>query len=80
MVVRTAESFHYLLACITAAVLFGMVSGHFRVGRELYVWNERPCPLQRYPVLPEKPFSKISTEWRDGNKNVKIEKWKEEGA
>lgn len=80
MVISGTTKFHYLLACITVAMLCSMVSGHFRVGRQLYVLNEQPCPWPRYPVLREKVFSKISPEWPNLDKNIKTEEGKDGGT
>ena len=72
MVALTTAKFHYLLACFAAAMLFGRVSGHFRVGRELFLWHQQPpCPMG----------SRISPEWfqrNNGDENVNSEEWKVE--
>lgn len=62
MAANTAK-FHYILACITTAMLFGMVSGHFRVGRELYVWPVQPRLWQIHPLDQESPGQRRSSEW-----------------
>ena len=59
---RTAK-IHSLITFITTAMLFAMVSGHFRVGRELPVRHQQPCPRQKLPILRERLSSKISPEW-----------------
>ena len=48
-----SAKFHYILACIATAMLFGMVSGHFRVGRELYLWPWQPRLWQIHPLDQE---------------------------
>ena len=62
MAPNTAK-FHYILACIATAMLFGMVSSHFRVGRELYVWPWQPGPWQIHPLNQESPGPRQSSEW-----------------
>ena len=80
MVSPGSERFHYLLACVTAAMLFGTVSGHFRVGRELYVWHQQPCLCQRNP-FQKLVSSRISPEWfqrHDGDESTKPEETNDE--
>lgn len=61
MAPRTAK-FHYIVACIATAVLFGVVRGHFRVGRELYVWPEQPRLWQIHPLDRESLGQRRSSE------------------
>ena len=58
-----AAKFHYILACIATAILFGMVSGHFRVGRELYVWPGQPRLKQIHLVNQASTGQRRSSEW-----------------
>ena len=62
MALKTAK-FHYILACIATAMLFGMVSGHFQIGRELYVWPGKPRLSQKHPLDQESPGQRRSSEW-----------------
>ena len=73
MAPNTAK-FHYILACIATAVLFGMVGGHFRVGRELYVWPGQPRPWQIYPLDQDSPGQRPSSEWFQRSKEENTSK------
>lgn len=61
MAPRTAK-FHYIVACIATAMLFGVVSGHFRIGRELYVWPGQPRLWQIQPLDRESLGQRQSSE------------------
>ena len=62
MASNTAK-FHHILGCIAAAMLFSLVSGHFRVGRELYVWPGQPRFWQIHPLDQESLGQRQSSEW-----------------
>lgn len=62
MAPKTAK-FHYVVPCIATAVLFGMVSGHFRVGRELHLWPGQPRLWQIHPLDHESLGQRRSSEW-----------------
>ena len=60
MAPRTA-TFHYIMACIATAMLFGVVSGHFRIGREQYVWPARLWQI--HPLDRESLGQRQPSEW-----------------
>ena len=74
VMVPNTTKFHYILACIATAMLFGMVGGHFRVGRELYVWPGQPRPWQIYPLDQDSPGQRPSSEWFQRSKEENTSK------
>lgn len=62
MATRTA-TFHYIMACIATAMLFGVVSSHFRIGRDQYVWPAQPRLWQIHPLDRESLGQRPPSEW-----------------
>lgn len=54
---------HYFIACVATAMLFGVVSGHFRVGRELHMWPVQPRFWQIHPLDRESLGQRQPSAW-----------------
>ena len=80
MVTSETTKCHSFVIFITTTMLFGMVSCHFRVGREFNLLHPYPSQEQQLPVFRERLPSRIFPEWfrRPGFKNFRTVQTNEE--
>ena len=80
MVTSETTKCHSFVIFITTTILFGMVSCHFRVGREFNLLHPHPSQEQQLPVFRERLPSRIFPEWfrRPGFKNFRTVQTNEE--